>query len=69
MLRATGVSRSYGDERVFRDLTIDVDAGEVVAVIGPSGVGKTTLLRTLALSLEPDEGTVTLAPTRGRWGR
>ncbi|OYR78687.1 phosphate ABC transporter ATP-binding protein [Halorubrum sp. C191] len=63
MLRATGVSRSHGDERVFRDLTIDVDAGEVVAVIGPSGVGKTTLLRTLALSLEPDEGTVTLDGT------
>ena len=63
MLRATNVSRSYGDEPVFRDLTIDVDAGEVVAVIGPSGVGKTTLLRTLALSLEPDEGTVTLDGT------
>ena len=58
MLRVRSVSRSYGDETVLDDLSIDVEGGEVVAVIGPSGVGKTTLLRTLSLSLEPDAGTV-----------
>jgi tungstate transport system ATP-binding protein len=58
MLRASAISRSFGDERVFRDLSIEVETGEVVAVIGPSGVGKTTLLRLLALSLRPDEGAV-----------
>jgi len=63
MLRASEVTKAYGTDPVFDGLSIDVDAGEVVAVIGPSGVGKTTLLGLLALSEEPDEGTVTLDGT------
>jgi len=44
---------------VFRNLNLDVPRGKFIAVVGPSGVGKTSLLSVLAGMLEPDEGEVT----------
>ncbi|MEF8773111.1 MAG: phosphate ABC transporter ATP-binding protein [Halobacteriales archaeon] len=58
MIRLSNVSQAYGDETVVERASIAVDPGEVVAVIGPSGVGKTTLLRILALFRRPDAGTI-----------
>lgn len=63
MLQATGLAISRGTEPVLSDVSIAIDPGEVVAIIGPSGVGKTTLLRTLSLSLEPAAGVVELGGT------
>lgn len=60
MVRLSNVSHAFGDETVVENLSLSIDPGEVVAIIGPSGVGKTTVLRILALFLEPTEGTVTL---------
>ena len=57
-LTAKDISRSYGEDRVLKDVTLGVETGEVLAIVGPSGTGKTTLLRLLAMFREPDSGTV-----------
>ena len=60
MIGLSHVSKAYDGDAVVDDVSLSVEPGEVVAIIGPSGVGKTTLLRILALYLRPDEGTVGL---------
>jgi len=56
-LELKGLSKSF-DETLFSDLSLMVEVGERVAVIGPNGIGKTTLLRCLIGDLEPSNGTV-----------
>ena len=51
------VSKGY-DRPLFTDLSLQVEAGERIAIIGPNGAGKTTLLRCLYGDLQPDAGTV-----------
>ena len=57
------------DVPLIEDINIEVFAGDVIAVLGPSGIGKTTLLRTIAGLVRPLEGDVELAvPSRGGLG-
>lgn len=59
MLEARGLSCAFGRDRVlFRDLDLSVHAGERVAIVAPSGAGKTTLCRILAGYRKPDAGCV-----------
>ena len=60
-VRAEGVSFSYGMGReVLRDVSFQIAPGEVVAVMGPSGAGKTTLVRLLLGLVEPTSGSIGL---------
>ena len=55
-LEVEGLTKGYGGEPVFSGLDLQIDVGERVAIIGSSGIGKTTLLRTLLGDLEADGG-------------
>ncbi|WP_109505703.1 ABC transporter ATP-binding protein [Nocardioides speluncae] len=56
----TGITKSYGAQRVLTGIDLTVADGELVALLGPSGCGKTTLLRIIAGFAAPDEGTLTV---------
>ena len=53
-----GVSKSFGPVRAVEDVTLEIDSGELLAVLGPSGCGKTTLLRLIAGFERPDGGRI-----------
>jgi len=57
-LELEGVSKGFEEEPLFSGLDLMVEVGERVAIIGPNGIGKTTLLRTLVGDLTPDNGVV-----------
>jgi len=61
VLRAEALGHRYGDNVALGHIDFTVCKGEIVCVVGPSGVGKTTMLRCLAGLQRPTSGTVTCA--------
>ena len=56
VLEVTGLSKAYGDNQVLRDMSFIIRRGEKVAVIGPNGLGKSTLLKIITGNVEADRG-------------
>lgn len=63
MLEVGAVNASYGAFQALWDVSLRVNAGEIVALIGPNGAGKTTLLRTIAGLHRPSAGSIVLEGT------
>lgn len=60
MIQANKINKSYGLLRVLKDVSISVDKGEVVSIVGASGAGKTTLLQIIGTLDKADTGTVVI---------
>jgi len=61
VLAIRDLSKSFGDRQLFRNVNINLRAGDRIALLGPNGIGKSTLLRCLVGEIDPDQGYI-------RWG-
>ncbi len=60
VIEAKGITKAYGDKVILKPFDLTVTRGDRIALVGPNGVGKTTLLNMLIGREAPDSGTVTL---------
>jgi lipoprotein-releasing system ATP-binding protein len=60
MIRATEITKSFGNLQVLKGISLEVADGEVVSVVGASGAGKTTLLQILGTLSKQDSGDITM---------
>ena len=63
MITATHINKSDGDLQVLKDISLEINQGEVVSIVGPSGAGKTTLLQILGTLDRPDSGSLRYGDT------
>lgn len=58
VIKINNLNKVFGDNEVLKDINLEINQGEVVAIIGPSGSGKSTLLRCMNLLEVPTKGQV-----------
>ena len=59
-IRIEGLTKSFGTQLIWGDVTLTVPPGEICVMLGPSGTGKSVLLKTLIGLLRPDSGSVVI---------
>lgn len=63
VIEAQGLSKSFGDKKLFNDLSFTLPPGGIVGVIGPNGAGKTTLFKLITGKEQPDSGSIAIGET------
>ena len=63
VMKIESARKAFGGNEVLKDISLEVKRGEVVAIIGPSGGGKSTLLRLISGLIPMDDGSLTLDET------
>lgn len=58
MIQLRDIRKNYGDLKVIKGISLDINYGEIAAIVGPSGAGKTTLLQIMGTLDRPDSGSV-----------
>ena len=59
-LMVNKISKSYGNKKVVRDISISINRGEIVGLLGPNGAGKTTTFYMIVGLVKPDSGSIIL---------
>ena len=67
MIDFTGICKSYGKQDIFNNVSFRINAGERVGIVGPNGMGKTTMFQILTGEISPDKGEVVI-PKKARLG-
>lgn len=60
----SNISKRFGKNMVLDDITLNASAGEILCLLGPSGAGKTTLIRLITSAIHADSGTITIGGKR-----
>ena len=61
MIKLQNISFSYGEQQVLHDITLNIEKGQKIGIIGESGCGKSTLLKLIAGLYAPTSGTISVA--------